>query len=254
VKDRALLNVDSPWASKMKASCPVWTFGIDKEADIMASAISFDQHGTSFQVSFKGESEAFQISLIGRFNVYNALGTIGVGLQMGASLSQIAAILKTFQSAPGRLEKVENDKGIWVFVDFSHSGPALENVLIALREVAKKKIVCVFGCGGNRDPLRRSQTAQAAEKYADTSIITSDNPRKEDPTAICQEILSHFSDPSKTQVLVDRTEAIARALSLAQKDDIVLIAGKGHEKMQIFAHHTIPYDDVAVAKEWLSKS
>ena len=253
-KDRDILNADSPWAEFMKGSNPTWTFGIEKPADITATDVSFNANGTTFNVNFNGVTEPFYISLIGKFNVYNALGTIGVGLQMGATLSQIANILKTFKSAPGRLEQVPSDKGIWVFVDFAHSGPALENVLLTLKEVAQKKVICVFGCGGNRDPLRRTQTAAAAEKYADISIITSDNPRKEDPQTICNEILSGFVDPSKTEVLVDRTEAIARAIALAEKDDIVLIAGKGHEKVQIFAHHTISYDDVVVAKEYLQKA
>ncbi len=254
VKERAIVNGDSPWAEVMKSACPRWTFGIDKPADIRAENVQFNADGSSFLVTFDGKSEAFQIPLIGRFNVYNALGTIGVGLHLGATLYQIAEILRTFKSAPGRLEKVPNDRGVWAFVDFSHSGPALENVLCALKEVARKRIICVFGAGGNRDPLRRTQTAAASEKYADISIITSDNPRKEDPEAICNQILAAFTDVSKTKMIVNRKEAIEYAASIAQKDDILLIAGKGHEKVQIFAHQTIPFDDVLVTAESLQKA
>jgi len=249
VKERAIINIDSPWAEVMRSTCPTWTFGIEKRADIFADEIHFDENGTSFTVEFQGKKEPFQIPLMGRFNVYNALGTIGVGLQIGAELAQISSLLRTFKSAPGRLEKVPNDRGIWVFVDFAHSGPALENVLIALREVARKRILCVFGCGGNRDPLRRTQTAAAAEKYADIAIITSDNPRKEDPIAICDQILAGFVHRAKAEVIVNRKEAIERAIALAERDDIVLIAGKGHEKVQIFAHHTVPFDDLLVAAD-----
>lgn len=251
VKERAIVNGDSPWSLMMKSECPTWTFGIDAKVDIMAQNIQFNEHGSNFTVTFEAQTEVFQIPLMGRFNVYNALGTIGVGLHLGATLKQIAEILKTFQTAPGRLEKVPNDRGIWVFVDFSHSGPALENVLSALKEVARKRIICVFGAGGNRDPLRRTQTAEAAEKYADVAIITSDNPRKEDPQTICNQILAGFKDSSKAELILNRKEAIGRALAIAEKEDIVLIAGKGHEKVQIFAHQTIPFDDVQVAREFM---
>jgi UDP-N-acetylmuramoyl-L-alanyl-D-glutamate--2,6-diaminopimelate ligase len=188
---------------------------------------------------------------MGRFNVYNTLGAISVGLHLGATLGSIATILAIFQTAPGRLERVLNDRGIWVFVDHAHTGPALENVLITLREIARRRVICVFGAGGNRDLQRRAQLAKAAEKYADVSIITSDNPRNEDPASICEQIRSTYQDRSKPIVEVNRKKAITLALEMAEAEDIVLIAGKGHEKMQIFAHQTVPFDDVLVARELL---
>lgn len=255
-KKRALFNADNPWCAFMREGCssPVWTFGIQAPADIVASGISFDEEGTCFTVAFEGQRELFRLPLMGRFNVYNALGAIGVGLEYGASLCEIAAALQTFRAAPGRLERVPNDRGVWVFVDYAHTGEALENVLLTLREIARKRIICVFGCGGNRDPQRRTNTAKAAERYADVAIITSDNPRKEDPAAISEQIRLAFQDPLKPIVILDRTTAIYRALEMAEKEDIVLIAGKGHEKVQIFAHQTIAFDDVAVAKEALQKT
>ena len=249
-KERAIINADNPWGEFMRQQTPTWTFGIETNADIRAADILTEADGTSFSVTFQGEKELFHISLMGPFNVYNALGTIGVGLHLGADLAQISAILKTFRSAPGRLEKVSNDRGIWVFVDYSHSGPALENVLSALRNIARKRIICLFGAGGNRDPNRRVQMAAASEKYADISIITSDNPRNEDPSVICEQILSGFTDPSKATIILHRKEAIEYALSIAEVEDIVLLAGKGHEKVQIFAHQTIPFDDVEIAKSF----
>jgi UDP-N-acetylmuramoyl-L-alanyl-D-glutamate--2,6-diaminopimelate ligase len=249
---RAIFNADNEWTPFMREGCksPIWTFGIEKEADIRAEHIQFDEQGTTFFV----DQQRFQISLMGRFNVYNALGAIAVGLHLGASLAQIAAILASFQTAPGRLERVLNDKGIWVFVDYAHTGEALESVLLALREIARRRVICVFGCGGNRDPQRRTRMAQAAEKHADAAIITSDNPRNEDPIAICEQIRSAYRDPAKPIVEVNRKEAIFRAIQMAEPEDIVLIAGKGHEKVQKFAHHTIPFDDVAVAMEALLKN
>lgn len=244
VSERAIVNGDSPY---LMAKQNVWTFGIEKEADIQAKELKFSASGCHFLVEFKEQSQWFEIGLMGKFNVYNALATIGVGLHFGASLEEIAKILKTFKSAPGRLERVENSKGLSIFVDYSHSGPALENVLLTLREIAKKRIITVFGCGGNRDPLRRSQMAEAADRLSDISIITSDNPRKENPAAICEEIRQHFKN-NKPIVIENREEAICHAISLAKPEDIVLIAGKGHEKMQIFADRTIAFDDMAVAE------
>jgi len=246
---RAIFNADSEWTPFMKegCKCPIWTFGIDNEADIRAENIQFDEKGTTFFV----RGEKFSLSLIGRYNVYNALGAIAVGLHLGASLSQIASILTSFSTAPGRLERVVNDRGIGVFIDHAHTGEALENVLTALREIAKGKVICVFGAGGNRDPNRRIKMGKAADQLADISVITSDNPRNEDPMAIIDQIRSVYRDPSKPFVEVNRKEAISRAIAMAKAEDIVLIAGKGHEKEQKFAHQTIPFDDVAVAREAL---
>jgi UDP-N-acetylmuramoyl-L-alanyl-D-glutamate--2,6-diaminopimelate ligase len=249
---RGIFNADNDWSASMREGCAQsWTFGLEKEADLRAVDVQFDAFGTTFFVN----GQKFQISLLGRFNVYNALGAIAVGLHLGATLSQIAAILASFQTAPGRLERVLNDRGVWVFVDYAHTGEALENVLTSLREIARKRLICVFGCGGkpNRDPQRRVQMAKAAEKLADVAIITSDNPRSEEPASICQQILQAFQDPTKPIVEVNRKEAIFRAIDMAEAEDIVLIAGKGHEKVQQFAHQTIPFDDVLVAKEALQK-
>ncbi|MDE3045955.1 MAG: UDP-N-acetylmuramoyl-L-alanyl-D-glutamate--2,6-diaminopimelate ligase [Verrucomicrobiota bacterium] len=252
---RALFNADNSWTSFMRegVSAPSWTFGIEKPADLRASDLRWDGNGTQFTAEFGGERASFHLKLMGRFNVYNALGATLVGLHLGAKLADIAAILSTFETAPGRLEQVPNERGIWVFVDYAHTGEALENVLKTLREIARKRVICLFGAGGNRDPARRVQMAKAVEAFADIPIVTSDNPRNESPETIVREILSGFSDPSKAIVELDRKVAIHRAIELAEPEDIVLIAGKGHEKIQIFAHQTIPFDDVAIAKEVLEK-
>ena len=256
---RALINADSEWSSFMKGRESVWTFGLekpgdrsgDKSADISASHLRTENGQTHFVVEFAGHQEAFAIPVMGRFNVYNALGAIGVGLHRGAGLSQIASAMRSFKTAPGRLEPIANDRGLSIFVDYAHTGEALENVLKTLREIAQQKIICIFGCGGNRDPQRRTNMAKAAEQYADIAIITSDNPRGEDPMAICQEVLAGFRDPGFPRVEVDRRAAIHLGLEFAKAGDIVLIAGKGHEKVQILAHQTIAFDDCAVVREAL---
>lgn len=232
----AILNADSPWSPFMGKG---FTYGIEK-GDIRAENISFTSFGTEFTI----DGCHFLSPLIGRFNVYNALAAIAAALQTGAKLAAIRDHLAQFGSVPARLERIGN-----VFVDFAHTGDALENVLQTLKEISKGKVIVVFGCGGNRDPQRRTNMARIADTLADISIITNDNPRKEDPQEILRQILSGF----KKQPLVelDRRKAIQKAIDLATPNDLILIAGKGHERVQIFAHQTIPFDDVAIVKEIL---
>lgn len=253
VTDCAIFNADSPWSSFMREGCSakILTFGLEQVADVQAKELQCNEKGTRFQVSYQGKTVPFQTPLIGRYNVRNVLGVICLGIHLGASLEEIAHILSSFTTVPGRLEKVVNKRKIEVFVDFAHTGDALDNVLHTLKEIAPRRLLVLFGCGGNRDPQRRKGMALAAQKWADEIVVTSDNPRQEDPVLICQEIVSHFSNAKNVQVEIDRKKAIQKILALAEPQDIVLIAGKGHERMQIFAHQTIPFDDVLVAKEAL---
>lgn len=248
---RAFFNGDSPWTGFMQEGMktPFWTFGIDQPADVRASRIASGAKGTSFEVSAFGKEARFDTSLIGRYNVYNLLGAIALGLSLGAELEPLADAVRTFQQVPGRLERA----GESVFVDYAHSGESLANVLKTLKELSPKRLIVVFGCGGNRDPARRTGMAQAAERYADLAIVTSDNSREEDPQEICRQILSGFTSPEKVYVELDRKAAIFHAVQTARPEDIVLIAGKGHERMQIFSHQTLPFDDVAVAREALQR-
>jgi UDP-N-acetylmuramoyl-L-alanyl-D-glutamate--2,6-diaminopimelate ligase len=232
----AILNADSSWAAHMGRGD---TFGIEK-GELRAEEIALSQNGTAFTV----RGVRFASPLIGRFNIYNALGVIALGLHLKASLPEISAILRTFPGVPARLERIGN-----VFVDFAHTGEALENVLQTLKEIAGGRVIVVFGCGGNRDPQRRTGMGRAADKWADLAIVTSDNPRQEDPAEIARQITTAFAKPPLVEL--DRKKAIEQAIALAAPNDLVLIAGKGHERVQIFAHHQIPFDDLAVAKEAL---
>ncbi len=247
-KKRVVVNGDNEWADFLRRE-PCWTFGIEKEADIRATDVTFDATGTKFVVSFNGQKEQFRSTLMGRFNVYNMLAAMSIGLHRGATLKQMVPIFATFHSAPGRLQPIPNNRGIHVFVDYAHNGEALASVLRTLREIATRRIICLFGCGGNRDPARRPEMARAAESWADVTVVTSDNPRTEDPMRIIEDILRGFKHPEKAVVVPDRKEAIAKAVGLAGAGDIVLIAGKGHEKVQIFGQKTVPFDDVRVAQE-----
>jgi UDP-N-acetylmuramoyl-L-alanyl-D-glutamate--2,6-diaminopimelate ligase len=246
---RAFFNGDSAWTPWMREGLktPSWTFGVEAPADIRAKNISFGLEGTRFTVDFQGQSALFETSLIGKYNVYNLLGPIALGLHLGASLQDLGAPVASFRPVPGRFERVGNS----IFIDFAHTGDSLANVLCALRPLVLGRLFVVFGCGGNRDPNRRYFMAKAAEKYADGTVITTDNCRSEDPEAICRQILSGFERPGLVHVELDRRAAIFHAVQMLKKGDVLVIAGKGHEKSQIFAHQTVPFDDVSVAKEAL---
>ena len=234
---KGIFNADSPW--KMGEGL---TFGVEK-GDVRAEEIVLGPDGTEFRVA----GVLFKLPLIGKFNVYNALASIAVGIERGAKLETLSDSLGRFTFVPGRMERIGN-----VFVDFSHTGESLEMALCTLKEIAKGKVIVVFGGAGDRDPSRRMALGRAAAKWADISIITNDNPRKEDPEEIAKQVAFQFQKPPFIEL--DRRKAIEMAMQLAGKDDLVLIAGKGHQREQIFAHHTIPFDDIAVVKEILSMS
>jgi UDP-N-acetylmuramoyl-L-alanyl-D-glutamate--2,6-diaminopimelate ligase len=246
-----IFNADSPCSEYMTGGNGGMTYGMNPGADVRASEIAFTEKGSAFIVEARGKKQRFSTPLIGRFSVYNLLAAISAGLHLGVELPALASIFSTVPAVPGRLEPVENDLGIQVYVDYAHTGESLDNVLSTLRETARKRLIVVFGCGGGRDPGRRAGMAHAAEKWADLAILTSDNPRSEDPVEICRQILAAFQKPENARVELDRKSAIALGVEIACPGDILLIAGKGHEKTQIFNSKTIPFDDCSVAKEAL---
>lgn len=248
---KIIVNADSPWADFMRGEKEALTFGLVNKADVKGFDIQVERNQTTFWVEFQGKRQKFISSLLGRFNVYNLLGSISVGLHLGESLEKISEILATFDFVPGRLQCAGEKRGVRVFVDHAHTGEALEAALEALRSIAEKRVFVVFGCGGNRDPGRRIGMARAAEKWADLVIVTNDNPRQEDPQEICDQILSGFQNRKNILVELDRKRAIEQAISQASSGDIVLVAGKGHEKVQIFSQQTISFDDMVIAKEAL---
>jgi UDP-N-acetylmuramoyl-L-alanyl-D-glutamate--2,6-diaminopimelate ligase len=250
----AVVNLDDRYGGhlidRIGNAVPVVTYGMGARADFRASNYRMEFGGTSFQLDARGKSYLVRVPLIGRFNVSNALAALAAANALGISVREAVLSLGKTPQVPGRLEMVPAKRQFQVFVDYAHTHDALLNVLKTLRELAPRRLIVVFGCGGNRDREKRPLMGRVAAENADYSIITSDNPRKEDPDAIIAEIEKGFRSERYEKVL-DRAEAIARAIALAEPRDIVLIAGKGHEPYQEFADHTIPFDDVQVARRAL---
>ncbi len=244
----AILNSDDEWSSLMKTDRKIITYGINNSSDFRAKDIVMSLSGTKFILQFDGREELIRIPLIGRFNVYNALAAIAVAFVKGMDIVDIKKKIQTFKPVPGRLQAVPCKDDCCIFVDFSHKADALKNVLETIQEVKKGKIITVFGCGGNRDREKRPAMAKIAEDYSDIVIVTSDNPRSEDPEGIIRDIQKGFA--KKTYLIeIDRKKAIEKGIALLNKGDILLIAGKGHETNQIFADRSIFFDDVKVAQE-----
>lgn len=249
---KSIVNADSPWLPQIIAGCSsdtILTYGIDNCADVRATEIKLFQTSTEFTLTYQAKSIHCKSPLIGRFNVYNYLAAISVGLIKGEPLEKLADIMSKTPTVPGRLELVANFRGLKIYVDFAHSDDALKNVLETLKELKTKRIITVFGCGGDRDTKKRPLMAKVAEEYSDLTIVTSDNPRSENPDSICQEIVTGFKNANSYEIITDRYAAIQRAIFLSEEDDIILIAGKGHETYQIFGSKTIEFDDRKVAQE-----
>ncbi|NGX28707.1 MAG: UDP-N-acetylmuramoyl-L-alanyl-D-glutamate--2,6-diaminopimelate ligase [Candidatus Anoxychlamydiales bacterium] len=250
-KSTSIVNIDDENYPDMikDTKSKIFTFSLQKKADLYVSDIKFSLKGSYFTLYFKDKKTDVFTPLIGKYNIYNILAAISVGLIANIELEKIIFFIKNFKEVKGRLQKVENKKNLNIFVDFAHTDDALKNVLLTLREIKKGKIINVFGCGGNRDKSKRSLMAKASEKYADISIVTSDNPRDEDPEKIIDEVKSGFSKNSKFIIEKDRKKAIEKAISLANGQDIIIITGKGHETYQIFDRTTIEFDDAKIVKQ-----
>lgn len=255
----AVLNRDQQAFEYLQqvTSAQIVTYGIEKEADIKAKDIALSPQGTSFTVqTFRG-TEHFHIKLLGKFNVYNMLAAIGVGLLEGISLPQIKKSLEEITGINGRLEMINIGQDFSVIVDYAHTPDSLKNVLETIKEFAQKKIYCIVGCGGDRDRQKRPLMARIAMEYADVSVFTADNPRSEDPLEIINDMLAGLNRQQLSQTrykcIVDRKAAIEWVTNLAEKDDIILIAGKGHETQQIMKDKIIPFDDREVARQALIK-
>jgi UDP-N-acetylmuramoyl-L-alanyl-D-glutamate--2,6-diaminopimelate ligase len=248
---KAVINIDDQYGSRLAErfgkQMPVTTYGVNTRADFRASGFKSDFSGTTFQLDAQEKSYLVRLPLMGRFNIYNALAALAASSALGLDLRTAVLSLALAPAVPGRLEQVPARRKFRVFVDYAHTEDSLLNVLKTLKELSPNRLIVVFGCGGSRDRTKRPLMGAAVEQNADYAIITSDNPRKEEPEAIIEDVKKGFHG-GNYEVIVDRKEAIHRAISLAEPRDIVLIAGKGHETYQEFADHTIPFDDVAIAK------
>ena len=253
-KPVAVINIDDPYGQRLvdevNRKVAVVTYGVGVQADFRASNYRMEFGGTSYQLDARGKSYLVRVPLIGRFNVANSLAALAGANALGLNLREAVLSLGKTPQVPGRLQAVPAKRQFQVFVDYAHTPDALANVLKTLRELDPRRLIVVFGCGGDRDRQKRPLMANVVEQAADHAIITSDNPRKEDPQKIVDEVEKGFHG-KKYEKIVDRTDAISRAVTLAEPRDIVLIAGKGHENYQEFADHTVPFDDIQVARRAL---
>lgn len=253
-KGKAIINLDDRYGGQLvtrfSKEIPVTTYGLGVHADFRASNVRIDFHGTSYQLDVAGRSYLVRLPLIGQFNVYNSLAAVAAANALGIEVRNCVLALANATAVPGRLEAVPAQRQFRVFVDYAHTDDALLNVIKTCRELNPARLIVVFGCGGNRDKTKRPRMGAVVDQNADYAIVTSDNPRKEDPLAIIEDIKPGMRRGSY-EVIVDRREAIFRAVEMAQPRDIILIAGKGHENYQEFADRTVPFDDVAVARRAL---
>lgn len=258
---KALINLDDPNSEKIieKTTCQIITYAIEKKANYRAKNLHLNGEGSSFLVKINGKDERFRISLPGSHNVYNALAAIAVAKEEGIALGIIKEGLKELRKVPGRLEPVENKAGLSIYVDYAHTPHSLERVLHTLRQFTRGRLVVVFGCGGDRDPYKRPVMGKIAFSIADYTVITSDNPRSENPEKIISQIekgmLERGAIKGKDYVTIpDRREAIKHALTRMKVGDILLVAGKGHEKVQILKDKVVPFDDRVVICDLLRES
>src|SRR4051812_44409365 len=249
----AVVNVDDPYGARLARDFPrAIRIGLDaQDAQVRATAIEGDATGSSFTV----DGLRLRTTLPGRFNVLNALGAVVIARELGVGDEDVARALAGAQRVPGRFEPVDEGQPFAVFVDYSHKPDALEAVLPTARSLADGRLIVVVGAGGDRDRGKRPLMGAAAARHADVAVITSDNPRSEDPEAIIDQVAAGATGPAAVERIVDRREAIERALALAGAGDVVVIAGKGHERYQEFEHgRTVPFDDVEVARAALRRA
>jgi UDP-N-acetylmuramoyl-L-alanyl-D-glutamate--2,6-diaminopimelate ligase len=253
-KNAAVINADDHFGQRLlnrfEKKIDIISYGLGQRADFRASNYRMEFGGTSYQLDAFGKSYLVRVPLIGRFNVANSMAALAAAHRLGVSLREAILSLSKSPQVPGRLEAVPAQRQFQIFVDYAHTDDALCNVLKTLRVLEPHRLIVVFGCGGNRDRQKRPLMARVADQNADYSIITSDNPRKENPETIIAEVEKGFRS-DRYEKVTDRTEAISRAIALAQPRDIILIAGKGHETYQEFADTTIPFDDAQVARRAL---
>ncbi|MDD4909886.1 MAG: UDP-N-acetylmuramoyl-L-alanyl-D-glutamate--2,6-diaminopimelate ligase [Candidatus Omnitrophica bacterium] len=249
---RAIINKDSPYADKLLGICKAdtLTYGIGPAACVRADDIALGDTGSSFIMRTSGASVKISTSLIGRHNIYNILAAACVGISEGIDLETIAEGVKQLVFVPGRLEAVDRGQDFRVFVDYAHTDQALQNVLSALRQCSRRRIITVFGCGGGRDKLKRPRMGRVAAEMSDLCFITSDNPRDEEPLDIIKDILSGISK-NNFKVVADRGQAICEAVAEADTADVVLICGKGHEDYQIYGKKKIRFSDREAVEECL---
>ncbi len=250
-----IINADDDSCEKIKseASCEIITYSIDNPSNFKAENVKYEKDGTSFSVQVFGDWYNFRLNIPGKFSVYNALSAIVTCLNMGISVRTIVDGVSLIKNVPGRIQPVQNDKGFGVFVDYAHTPDGLDNIIKSVKFFTKGRVITVFGCGGDRDTTKRPIMGKLAGELSDFCIITSDNPRSEDPSDIIAQVETGMLETGCEYIKEpDRREAIFKAIGMAREGDSVILAGKGHENYQEFENkRRIFFDDAVVAKEAL---
>jgi UDP-N-acetylmuramoyl-L-alanyl-D-glutamate--2,6-diaminopimelate ligase len=256
----AVINMDDRYADRFVDACPsgvtLYTYSIENDkAAIHAQNVSYSIEGASFDVVTPLGNTRVKLQIAGKFSVYNALAALSAGLAMGISLEACATSLERVPGVRGRFEIVSQNP--FVIVDYAHTPDGLENVLNAARLVVPEggELIAVFGCGGDRDATKRPKMGGIVERLADRLVVTSDNPRTEEPQQIITDILTGIQrfDAARMQVNADREEAIHQAIDMAKPQDVIVVAGKGHEDYQILADRVIHFDDREVVQDYVAK-
>lgn len=254
--ETAVINIDDEYGKRAADTVKgrAITYGLSDKAQFRAENIVITENGTDFTLCTESKKADIKLGLPGKFNVYNALGCAAAAYSAGISIDKIAEGLNTMENVPGRSEKIVSERGFSVIIDYAHTPDSIKNILITAREYTKGRLVIVFGCGGDRDKTKRPIMGETAGNNADFCIVTSDNPRSEEPGMIIQDILPGVKKTGREYVVIeDRRKAIDFAIKNAKKDDVVIIAGKGHETYQILKDKTIHFDEREIVNEILEE-
>ena len=246
-------NRDDEYADVImnNATCDMVTYSIDKDAVIKAENLKMSERGVIFEIMVNGEVHEIRLGIPGRFSIYNALGAICVCLNLGIDIADIEKGLVLAKSVKGRIEVVHTHTPYTVIIDYAHTPDGLENIISAVRGFAKGKVITVFGCGGNRDSSKRPKMGKIAEELSDIAVVTSDNPRCEEPSAIINDILQGMTKDNHV-VVENRKDAIRYAMKIAEQNDVIILAGKGHETYQEIEHVKHDFDERVVVKDILA--
>jgi UDP-N-acetylmuramoyl-L-alanyl-D-glutamate--2,6-diaminopimelate ligase len=253
----SVVNMDDAWGQKLVAELPMKTvtYGLEPAAIVRVSGHRLSEQGIEARIVYPGGQMSVVSPLVGMHNLYNVLAATATALALGVPPAEIVKGVGALEGVPGRFERVANGRGIHIVVDYAHTDNALMHLLRTVRDLKPRKTVLVFGAGGNRDTAKRERMGDVAARLADWTVLTSDNPRSEDPLGIIADIEKGFTKngAKNYEVVPDRKEAIRKALSLADKGDYVLVAGKGHEDYQIFKEGAIHFSDTEVIKALLEE-
>ena len=238
VCDHALINIDDEYGKRLfgEVECGKTSFSVKGKADVFADNIVISSSGSSFYLNRGDEKTGVRSPIPGMFNVSNLTAAAEVCLREGISADKVTSAIAAYNGVKGRCEIIPTGRDFTVICDYAHTPDAIENILKSVKEYTEGRLICLFGCGGNRDAAKRPKMAAAAAKYADRLVVTSDNPRNEEPEAIIADILAGLKDSDiPRDIVTDRKEAIFHALKIAEKGDIIVLAGKGHEDYQVLA-------------------